>query len=488
MTGGFMATQKYYYDSLNRIDDSTETISSTQTWRQDFTYDRYGNRNFNQTNTTMPSSFASPAITNPAISTTNKRITSSGYNYDASGNTTFDASLRKFTYDAENKQTKVESTNSSQTVTGTVGEYSYDGDGKRVKKYVPSTGETTIFVYDASGKSIAEYSTIVANSADAKVAYLTSDHLGSPRINTDANGAVIARHDYHPFGEEIYTAQRTTGLNYAADTVRKQFTSYERDNETNLDFAKARYHNYNLGRFQSPDPIIISRKRIRNPQLWNSYSYAGNNPLKYVDPDGLERIKLGDKEETIKKDLDEAKKKKKEIEKDKSLSKEKRKAQVKAQNATINTLGTKLEGTRLVNNMLKELNNKKENPNGLQLSDFELTTDPKNDFAGVSADNMTRIMKAEAFTNVPNAETTIFIRTDRSGGFYQQAQRDSDYIFKGAAIVAHEDYHVRNPRDTNHSNAYRRERDVLRRFRFDYRNQSSYDLHLQEVDYLVNNP
>ncbi|MEP6850910.1 MAG: hypothetical protein ABI999_18780 [Acidobacteriota bacterium] len=58
---------------------------------------------------------------------------------------------------------------------------------------------------------MAEYSTIVANSTDAKISYLTSDHLGSPRINTDQNGAVIARHDYMPFGEEIDgTGGRTT--------------------------------------------------------------------------------------------------------------------------------------------------------------------------------------------------------------------------------------------------------------------------------------
>jgi len=48
----FTATQKYYYDSLNRIDDATETISS-QTWRQDFSYDRYGNRNFVEANTSF---------------------------------------------------------------------------------------------------------------------------------------------------------------------------------------------------------------------------------------------------------------------------------------------------------------------------------------------------------------------------------------------------------------------------------------------------
>ncbi|MEZ5422886.1 MAG: hypothetical protein R2682_07300 [Pyrinomonadaceae bacterium] len=33
--------------------------------------------------------------------------------------------------------------------------------------------------------------------------FLTVDHLGSPRVNTDASGAVIARHDHLPFGERI---------------------------------------------------------------------------------------------------------------------------------------------------------------------------------------------------------------------------------------------------------------------------------------------
>jgi len=61
------------------------------------------------------------------------------------------------------------------------------------------TGETTISVYDAAGKLApstlatkrvhpssgrrrAEYSTVVADAEDAKAAYLTADHLGSPRI------------------------------------------------------------------------------------------------------------------------------------------------------------------------------------------------------------------------------------------------------------------------------------------------------------------
>ena len=298
----FTATQKYYYDSLNRIDDSTEDISG-QTWRQDFRYDRYGNRNFVEANTTtIPRNCgSSPNFTictsdqkkyNPSINaSSNNRIdTSQGYVFDSSGNTTGDSESRTFIYDGENKQVQVKNTGNY-----TIGRYYHDGDGKRVKKYVPSTGEVTVFVYDASGKSIAEYSTIVADASTAKVAYLTADHLGSPRINTDVIGAVTSRHDYHPFGEEITAAQRTSGVGYAGDTVRKQFTGYERDNESSLDFAQARMYGYNHGRFTSPDPFgpwAMSEDEKAAfylvPQQWNRYAYVLNNPVRLTDPTGLE--------------------------------------------------------------------------------------------------------------------------------------------------------------------------------------------------------
>jgi RHS repeat-associated protein len=134
---------------------------------------------------------------------------------------------------------------------------------------------------------------------------LTNDHLGSPRINTDQNGAVTTRHDYHPFGEEINgIGGRTTGLAYGDDPVRKQFTGYERDNETNLDYAKARMFGSSLGRFMSPDPqkIVVDVQLEKDPDRaqslldnylskpgqWNRYVYAINNPLRYTDPDGRE--------------------------------------------------------------------------------------------------------------------------------------------------------------------------------------------------------
>ena len=42
----------------------------------------------------------------------------------------------------------------------------------------------------------------------------------------------------------------------------------------------------------SPDPKMPSLKHLLNPQKWNKYAYTLNNPLRYVDPDGLEEMDI----------------------------------------------------------------------------------------------------------------------------------------------------------------------------------------------------
>lgn len=292
-------TQKYEYDALNRITNAveTESVGSTQTWRQSFTYDRYGNRNFDEANTTTltKSCGTSPNFTvctadrkveNPSISTSNNRIvqdqdgdTVNDYTFDTGGNTTKDATGQQYVYDGENKI--VQATLGSNTL----GMYYYDGDGRRVKKVTYENGqpaEATIFLYNASGMLVSEYST--ALSSVPEVGYLTSDMLGSPRINTNPSGGVISRHDYQPFGEEISTPQRTAN-GYGSDEVRKKFTGYERDDETGLDFAQARYFSSGFGRFSSPDDFL-NDTHVSDPQSWNLYVYVRNNPLRYIDPTG----------------------------------------------------------------------------------------------------------------------------------------------------------------------------------------------------------
>ena len=38
----------------------------------------------------------------------------------------------------------------------------------------------------------------------------------------------------------------------------------------------------------TPDPKMLSRLKMADPQQWNMYAYTRNNPLTYVDPDGKE--------------------------------------------------------------------------------------------------------------------------------------------------------------------------------------------------------
>lgn len=81
-----------------------------------------------------------------------------------------------------------------------------------------------------------------------------------------------------------FTYDCTAGLVHFAS----HFTGKERDVESGLDYFGARYYNSNTGRFMSPDPKLITKRRVLDPQQWNMYGYTRNNPLTAIDPDGKE--------------------------------------------------------------------------------------------------------------------------------------------------------------------------------------------------------
>jgi RHS repeat-associated protein len=288
---GFTATQTYTYDGLNRLYDATEQISSATSWKQTFDYDRYGNRKFNTTggNTTTIPGGCSAAICNPTFDAGSNRFSSGqGYTYNANGAVTQDATGQRFGYDAENRQNAYFLAGNGGSTPDAV--YYYDGNGNRTKKI--SATETTVFVYDSGGKLAAEYSTALASSP--QVNYLTVDHLGSSRVTTNAAGAVIARKDFSAFGERTVTSQRVSGLGYTSVTgePRQDYAGYQKDDETGLEYAQARYYNAGHGRFTSVDPMTSSGT-IKNPQTFNRYSYVVNNPYKFVDPLGLTLMDAG---------------------------------------------------------------------------------------------------------------------------------------------------------------------------------------------------
>lgn len=296
--GGLDVTQTYTYDFVNRLESAREapTAGGADTWRQTYTYldaagqnGQFGNRRIKTGTDPIGQPLTTPNATpqsNPEVEPlTNRFADNQGYAYDAAGNLRQDSS-HSYGYDAENKLVSVDG-----GWDGAAGaSYSYDGDGRRVRK--ASASETTAFVYDATGRVVAEYSNQVQY---AGTKYLTQDQLGSTRVVTDAqgnahsnNGASGSRHDYLPFGERLDAGSsgRTPAQGYVTvDNVRQQFTGAARDAETSMDFMQARYYAASAGRFTSPDDFF-NDSNPSDPQSWNKYAYARNNPLKYIDPTG----------------------------------------------------------------------------------------------------------------------------------------------------------------------------------------------------------
>ena len=96
------------------------------------------------------------------------------------------------------------------------------------------------------------------------------DLTGSVRAVTNASGSVVKRYDYDPFG----TVSKSSGN----EVETHQFTGKRSDLGTGLTYFGSRYYDSDLGRFITSDPARWGT---------NWYVYCYNNPLAYVDPDGM---------------------------------------------------------------------------------------------------------------------------------------------------------------------------------------------------------
>lgn len=325
LLGGGTALMRYGYDGLDRLTLAIEnyglsvlpgTCQANQGTRcQQFTYDALGNRAFgSQWNAALPG----VAVTKFSSS---NRIDQQDWIYDQRGNLSQvpkPAGLTDvFLFDVENRVERVCSgvlAGSACSATSQNVKYGYDADGRRVTK--EAGGRLTVFVYDALGRLAVEDG--AAPSSEAAPVILTADHLGSTRLVTKktslASGdpsylssVVVERRDYMPFGDEISFSSgdpRSGVSGYGVDvTTSRKFTGKERDPETGLDYFGARYFSGAQGRFTSPDPVIVTPARMVDPQRFNLYAYARNNPFKFIDPNGEDIEFVNDTEEGRKKAL-----------------------------------------------------------------------------------------------------------------------------------------------------------------------------------------
>ena len=121
-------------------------------------------------------------------------------------------------------------------------------------------------------------------AAQESVTYYHNDLLGSPVAATDKSGAVLWRRHYAPFGVEV--ASEGEG----AAKERKGYTGHVMDKDTGLVYMGARYYSPELGVFYGYDPAPVDPAK---PFSFSRYSYAKQNPYRYVDPSGETPLDIG---------------------------------------------------------------------------------------------------------------------------------------------------------------------------------------------------
>ncbi len=115
------------------------------------------------------------------------------------------------------------------------------------------------------------------------IAFIHTDVLGSPVAVTDQNGNIVSREHVTPYGDSLgkRSADDTTPVGSSEHGIG--YTGHVKDKDLGLTYMQARYYDPTIGRFMGTDPVGFS---ATNPELFNRYAYANNNPYKYVDPDG----------------------------------------------------------------------------------------------------------------------------------------------------------------------------------------------------------
>ncbi|WP_253707799.1 RHS repeat domain-containing protein [Treponema sp. OMZ 799] len=234
---------------------------------------------------------------------------------------------RNYTWNERNLLTK--SSDRNFTV-----HYRYGDDGQRALKYTDEGRSETLYFNNfftihiptqdqnnpqglrvhkhifVGNSRLVTAMTHTDNSGDndeqkAKRYYYHSDHLGSAQFVTDWRGKQYEHIEYTPYGE-LWIEEVAAGL----DKLPFRFTGKELDEETGLYYYGARYLDPKYSRWLSGDPAlndyipkapINDEAKKHNENLpgmggvcntvnLHVYHYAGNNPVKYVDPDGRDII------------------------------------------------------------------------------------------------------------------------------------------------------------------------------------------------------
>jgi RHS repeat-associated protein len=317
----FCHTATYQYDPLNRLQSASASPVGAGTWQyaQTYSYTGDGSGQYGNMSCTpagpgcMDFTYVQPNPNNHINYFTVNNLPTY-YTYDLAGNVIGDGTYT-YTWDAEGRLT--------QAVSGGVAfsTNTYNALGQRVQEVANGNGvqNTTYEAYGADGAllwrytgvsndpsqrafvplpggALAEYYGTTTNTTSTGMAFDYPDALGSLVTSVLYSGHGNACNDrlYYPFGE-FWTGVGNCGWgitgtdNTYSGNMHQTFGRLpDYDPEIDLYNTLSRHYNGNSGRWMSPDPEGAAAAKLSDPQTWNMYAYATNDPTTATDPTGLD--------------------------------------------------------------------------------------------------------------------------------------------------------------------------------------------------------
>jgi len=275
LTPSSTKTETYVQDAANRLTDYTAPEGTAT----HLDYDAAGNR-VTRTRGAETLQYGYDSANQLRYSTTNTdRDGESGQiilspddprgQFDANGNMTAWGN-DTYTYDANNQLT-------AATINGIDHTYTYDSDGNRTNV----DGAPQLWDQAASLPTLLGDGTATnQHTPDGRPLATTTgtttwplaDGIGSIRTTTNSSGTPVGSADYDPWGE-LVSGGSAGQFGYTG----------EQTDTTGLVNLRARLYNPGIGRFLTRDTIIPNPN---DPQSWNTYTYAANNPTTMGDPTG----------------------------------------------------------------------------------------------------------------------------------------------------------------------------------------------------------
>jgi RHS repeat-associated protein len=295
--------QAFGYDTLDRLTSASHPLLATP---QAFAYDAVGNR-----------------TTNGSLTNAGNQLTADAthsYQYDDNGNLTRKTLLATgnftvYSYDAENRLTKVEDFAAGNPTAFATSTYRYDGLGRRIEKVANGQtrryiydGEDILLEYDGANALQARYThgpgidEPIAVTKGGSTFFYHADGLGTVTDLTDSAGATAKSYSYDAYGN-LVDQTGTVDQPYT-------YTGREFDSESGLYNYRARTYDPAAGRFIQKDPILLpffptilpsypllsashnqrvwlTPTLLASPERLHAYTYVANSPIFYSDAFGL---------------------------------------------------------------------------------------------------------------------------------------------------------------------------------------------------------